>query len=162
MSLPAAPHNDAVTIHVPKMITIHCADSPNGKEYEIERMRKDHLLRGFRDIAYHKIIQPDGQVDDGRPLNVVGAHVLSHNFGNLGICLVGNDQFTRAQWDALRRTLDGIFLTYSIPKNALFAHCQFDTAIKEGKSCPNVPINDILVWYYEIMGEQAIANHILT
>jgi N-acetylmuramoyl-L-alanine amidase len=154
------PENGFV-IMVPKMITLHCADSPNGKTYEVERMRKDHLLRGFKDIAYHKIIQPDGQVDDGRPLNIVGSHVAGHNTGNIGICLVGDTKFTQAQWDALRRTLDGIFLTYNIPKTELHCHYQFDTAIKQGKTCPNIPINVLTLWYYQTVGEQAIAPYLL-
>jgi N-acetylmuramoyl-L-alanine amidase len=148
-------------VQVPKMITIHCADSRNGKPYPLEQMRHDHLLRGFKDIAYHKIIQPNGEVQDGRPLNIEGSHVSQHNKGNIGICLVGNTLFTQAQWNALRNTLDGIFLTYSIPKTELHCHYQFDTAIKQGKTCPNVPINVILLWYYETVGEQAIAPYLL-
>jgi len=160
MSLPS---NDTSTpgIQVPHLITVHCADSPNGKSYPIERMKQDHLLRGFKDIAYHKIIQPDGTVEDGRPLNQIGAHVAGHNKGNIGICLVGDTKFTRSQWDALRNTLDGIFLTYSIPKTELYCHYQFDSAIKEGKTCPNFPINVLLLWYYQTVGEQAIAPYLL-
>lgn len=154
MSLPGVndPESGFIT-HVPKMVTVHCADSKNGQPYPLEQMRADHIARGFKDIAYHKIIQPSGTVEDGRPLNVVGAHVAGHNTGNLGICMVGGTQFTRAQWDALRRTLDGIFLTYfGIRKTEIYCHYLFDTAIKEGKTCPNVPINVLLLWYYLIVG----------
>lgn len=155
------PENGFV-IHIPTLVTIHCADSPNGKPYPIERMRADHLLRGFKDVAYHKIIQPDGQIDDGRPLNIQGSHVQGHNKGNIGICLVGTDKFTNAQWHYLRVTLDGIFMTYmSIKKGELYCHYLFDSAIKQGKTCPNVPLNVILLWYYNITGEQAIAPYVL-
>lgn len=162
MTTPADSTDTGFVVHVPNKITLHCAASKNGRYYPVEQMRKDHLLRGFKDIAYHKIIQPDGQVDDGRPLNIVGSHVAKHNTGNIGICMVGDTKFTRVQWDALRRTLDGIFLTYSISKTELFCHYQFDTAIAEGKTCPNVPINIMLLWYYQIVGEQAIAPYLLT
>lgn len=161
MTLPIDLAPEVFENQVPKLITIHCADSQNGKEYPLERMRQDHLARGFLDIGYHKLIQPNGQVENGRPLNVVGAHVADHNRGNIGICLIGSTKFSRAQWDALRRTLDGIFLTYSIRKTELYGHCQFDSAIKQGKTCPNVPINVLLLWYYQIVGEQAIAPYLL-
>lgn len=148
--------------HVPNKITVHCAASPNGKKVPIENIRYDHIHnRGFEDIGYHVVIQPDGQVDLGRPFNFVGAHVEGHNVGNLGIMLIGTDKFTRAQFDALRRTIDGILMTYSIRKSEIYCHNQFDTAQKQGKTCPNIPINVLLCWYHEIVGEQAIAPYVL-
>lgn len=148
-------------VHKPVRIVIHCSATPNKKPVTMAALRAGHLARGFSDIGYHKVIHLDGTVEDGRPLNQVGAHVEGANTGSIGICLVGGDRFTRAQFDALRRTLDGIFLTYSIPKTELYCHYQFDSAQKQGKTCPNLPINVLLLWYWNVVGEQAIAPYIV-
>ncbi len=146
-------------IQKPERIVIHCSASPNGKSYPIEQMTKDHIARGFETIGYHFLIQPDGTAEVGRPLNMVGAHVEGHNTGSIGICMVGTDKFTQAQWDALRYKLDGVMLTYSLAKTEIYCHYQFDTAIKQCKTCPNIPINVILCWYYKISGEPVIAPY---
>lgn len=134
--------------HVPTKITVHCSATLNGRTFSIEAIRKDHKARGFEDIGYHKVIDVDGTVYDGRPLNKVGAHVEGHNTGNLGICLIGTDKFTQAQFNSLRSVLDGLFLNFfQILKSELYCHNQFDTAIKQGKICPGMSINKLLTWY---------------
>ena len=70
--------------------------------------------RNWRDIGYHAVIAPDGSIADGRPLDVVGAHVKGHNTGTLGVCLIPsraevtvishfNDYYTPEQRQALQR-----------------------------------------------------------
>jgi hypothetical protein len=149
-------------IHVPKRIIIHCTASKDGVKYPLEQIRKDHIARGFEDVGYHIVIQPDGQCDHGRPLNRVGAHVEGMNTGSIGIALVGHDKFTRQQFDTLRYNIDGLLLRYmDIKKTEIYCHSQFESAIKQGKTCPNIPINVLLCWYYQIVGEQAIAPYLL-
>jgi len=148
--------------HIPKRIVIHCSGTKNGEKYSIEKIREDHIVnRKFDDIGYHMVIQPDGQVDNGRPLNKVGAHVEGHNIGSIGLCLIGTDKYSTVQMEALRYKMDSLFLTYNIKKTEIYCHNQFDSAIKQGKSCPNIPINVILVWYYNISREPAIAPYLL-
>ena len=46
-------------------------------------------------------------------------------------------------------------------KYDLYCHYQFASAIKQGKTCPNIPINNLLYWY--INGdEKAIQKYTLT
>lgn len=149
-----------ILYHIPNKIVLHCSDTTNGKHADIEAMRANHKARGFSDISYHLIIQPDGECVNGRPFNQVGAHVKHHNEGAIGICLIGKDKFTQRQFDALRYKIDSILLTYSIKKTEIFCHNQFDTAIEQGKVCPSMRINDILCWYYNIVGEPAIASYL--
>lgn len=154
---------DKMTNQIPSRIILHCAGTPNGVKIDIAVLRNDHIKnRGFSDIGYHLVIQPDGQVDKGRPLNVVGAHCEGHNTGSVGICLMGTNKFTQAQFDALRYQIDSLMLIYPIQKQSIFCHHQFDTAIKQGKTCPNISINDLLIWYYKINGEKSIAPYLLT
>ena len=45
--------------------------------------------RGTRDIGYHFVIQRNGEVDEGRPIEQTGAHVKGHNHDSIGICYIG-------------------------------------------------------------------------
>lgn len=117
-----------------ELIVIHCSDSPNGRTLftgkageqgfvtpaqEIDRW---HAQRGFKrmqqwrdkqnpdltSIGYHFVIYTRGAVATGRHVDEVGAHVHGYNATSLGICMVGRDKFTRAQWDTLRDHLCGM------------------------------------------------------
>lgn len=140
------------TFHNPKKITIHCSVTQNGKRADIDTIRKQHMLpvsqggRGFSDVAYHGVIQPDGEWQSGRPLNVVGAHVADDNTGNLGICLIGTDAFSKKQFEVLKYKLETLKLTFGIPLWNVFCHNQFKSAQAQGKSCPNICINHLLGW----------------
>jgi len=132
----------------PWRITVHCSATPNGKEYSLSNIRRDHLKRGFSDVGYHGVIQPDGEWERGRGLNEKGAGVEGDNDGNIHICLVGETLYTKEQFKTLRYRLDSIFMVYSIKPWDLYCHYQFRSAIKQGKTCPNIPINQLLIWYH--------------
>lgn len=48
------------------------------------------LTRGWGDVGYHYIIDPDGRVYEGRYGEAVGAHAAGSNTGSLGIAVIGN------------------------------------------------------------------------
>lgn len=110
-------------------------------------LKLDHEKRGFDGIGYHKIVQPNGTVESGRPLEEKGAHVAGHNKGNIGVCLVGTDRFTLQQLWALRTCLDDLCRLQGVKKWHIWGHYQYDSAIAQGKTCPNMTIQDILGWY---------------
>ncbi len=53
-----------------------------------EEVRSWHLANGWRDIGYHGLIFPDGEVIEGRAWSEIGAHVIGHNAGSLGYSMV--------------------------------------------------------------------------
>jgi N-acetylmuramoyl-L-alanine amidase len=61
-----------------------------------------HLARGWATIGYHFVVSPSGRIFRGRPVDRLGAHVLGHNAGTVGICLMGNFQTERPTPAALR------------------------------------------------------------
>jgi N-acetylmuramoyl-L-alanine amidase len=137
--------------HTPSRITIHCSATRNGdNSINADWIRRIHIQeRGFKDIGYHLVIKCDGEVERGRPFNMVGAHVESENTGNLGICLIGTDKFSKAQFASLRYYLDGIFLTYNaIPKWGIGCHYEAKSAQRQGKTCPNMDVHRVYVWYH--------------
>lgn len=83
-------------------IVIHCSASANG-DAGITRDVIDgwHVRRGWNGIGYHYVVEVDGKLAEGRPLEKVGAHVEGNNSATIGICMVGTDRFTGAQWATL-------------------------------------------------------------
>lgn len=76
-------------------IIIHTtATPPNWRESEgavakVNEIRRWHKDRGFNDIGYHFIIDRNGEVAKGRPIEIDGAHVKGRNKGTIGIALMG-------------------------------------------------------------------------
>lgn len=150
----------------PVRIVIHCSDNSNGSLMSGEDIRRYHKAappqgRGWSDIGYHGVIEINGDYFGGRPENMLGAHVEGHNDGSLGVCMVGRDKFTPKQFETLRWVLDKWCASYRIYPTKIMGHYQFDSAVKQGKTCPNMVIENILHWYTKF-NDAAIAKYILT
>ena len=77
----------------------------------LEEIRRWHVRdNGWRDIGYHRVVMPDGEVMIGRSLYQPSAHVAGCNTGTIGICMVGpgspigqpEDHYTAAQIAAVK------------------------------------------------------------
>ena len=133
----------------PRRIVIHCSATPNGRDVHVEEIRRWHLAKGWSDIGYHGVIAIDGGFSQGRPDDRIGAHVEGHNDGSLGVCLVGTDRFSPLQFQTLSWYLTNKRAAYGISTDQVFGHYQFDSAQKQGKTCPNIRIEDLRAWYLE-------------
>lgn len=132
---------------IPERVTIHCSATKNGEYLDIKKIREWHLARGWSDIGYHLVINPSGQVDRGRSLTTQGAGVSGANRNNVHICMVGSDKFTMAQFVSLRYHLEGLDQIYDIGPKDIYCHYEYASAIKQGKSCPNMRSSNIALWY---------------
>lgn len=81
---------------------LHCADVPTGwwKSAHplqlVANLRTGHVRdRGWSDLGYHYVVFPKGEIIQGRPLDKVGAHVIGHNRGTLGILLIEQTEITQ-------------------------------------------------------------------
>jgi hypothetical protein len=120
------------------LIVIHC--SATRPDMDIGRKEIDdwHKARGWNGIGYHDVIRRDGTQEEGRPYDVVGAHVQDLNSHSVGICMVGGvaaggtpeDNFTEAQY----KTLKGILGFYRAlyPDAQIRGHNAFAK-----KACPS-------------------------
>ena len=63
-------------------IIVHCTATQESKDVSLDEVRRWHLNRGWRDIGYHFLIQRDGTVEEGRPIEQSGAHTKGHNWDN--------------------------------------------------------------------------------
>ena len=71
-------------------IIIHCTATPKGRDVSIDEVRRWHVKeRGWRDVGYHFLIRLDGTVEEGRPIEMTGAHTRSHNWDSIGIAYAG-------------------------------------------------------------------------
>ena len=105
-----------------RRIVIHCSGSANGKPVTPAELDRWHQLRGFKrnpahigfnapmlkHIGYHYVVETNGVVTACRGEREVGAHVQGSNADSLGVCVVGTDAFTAAQWKALRGLVGGL------------------------------------------------------
>ena len=89
------PKVTANTLHLKKSrrtineIIIHCTATPEGHDYTVADIRRWHKQRGFSDIGYHYIIHLDGKIEEGRDVNISGAHCTGHNANSIGVSYVG-------------------------------------------------------------------------
>lgn len=65
----------------------HCSRSTHG---DVELIDEWHRARGFKQIGYHFVITRDGSIQQGRPVEEMGAHALGSNHGTIGICIVSH------------------------------------------------------------------------
>lgn len=107
-------HLDEIIVHASATKPNWMADSSAGDK--VDEIKRWHVEdNGWSDIGYHFIIDRDGIVVKGRPLDRAGAHVKGHNANSIGIALFGGfggattdqfeDHFTPEQDKALRKLI---------------------------------------------------------
>ena len=120
-------------------IIIHCTATREGLDFSIGQIRKWHQQRGFSDIGYHYIIHRNGSVEDGRSVDIAGAHCAGHNTHSIGVCYIGGvrkdghtaeDTRTVPQKEALVALLKA--LKKSFPNAKIRGHRDF-----ANKDCPS-------------------------
>lgn len=122
-------------------IIYHCAATPQGKWFDRDDVNAWHKQRGFSMIGYHFLILPDGTIQVGRPIGMVGAHCEGHNTGTIGICYVGGltadgkrpkDTRTAAQIAATEWLVKALKKKFRITRRVK-GHNEYN----HGKACPS-------------------------
>ena len=128
-------------------IIIHCAATPEGKDYTVEQIRQWHTApkpkgNGWRDIGYHFVIYRDGSVHTGRPIEQIGAPTSGYNANSIGICYIGGcakdgktpkDTRTEAQRSALVKLVAELRAKFS--GATVHGHNEF-----ANKACPSFSV----------------------
>lgn len=173
-------------------IVIHCSATPNhatlfkgepgkpGFTTPATAINEWHRARGFKRsdamrkvqnqqldaIGYHFVIGRNGAIFTGRHLDEAGAHVQGANQKTVGVCMVGTDSFTVAQWEALRDVVANLLSMPGIRGKpvTVLGHRDYSkdkngdgkiTSIDWMKTCPGF---DVSKW---LAGEMApLAGHI--
>ena len=71
-------------------IILHCSATPEGKDYKAADIDRWHKQQKWECIGYHKVIDLDGTIEDGRPIDMIGAHCSGYNSESIGICYIGD------------------------------------------------------------------------
>jgi N-acetylmuramoyl-L-alanine amidase len=119
-------------------VVIHCSASPQGRGDDAATIHGWHLERGWSGIGYHWVILEDGTRQAGRPEYWMGSHAKGHNTGSVGICLIGNENFTDEQYSELVALLREI--KAENPAAVILGHYE----LNPGKSCPNFGVPEFL------------------
>ena len=116
-------------------LVVHCSDSPDDEDLGAPEIHALHLGFGWHGIGYHRVIRRDGSIEGGRPDYWTGAHVYGENTISLGVCLIGREQFTEAQFDSLELVLR--FWREDCPNATICGHRDFPGT---DKTCPNFDV----------------------
>ena len=120
-------------------IIIHCSAVGPGQVSGFREIDRWHRQRGFKyGCGYHKIIRRDGTIEEGRPLEMIGAHCLHRNQHSIGICYEGGldvngnpaDTRTEVQKVAMRQLLEDLHEQF--PEAVIAGHNVFNPM----KACP--------------------------
>lgn len=70
-------------------IVIHCTATKTSSDITADDIRRMHKRQGWSDIGYHYVVRLDGKVEQGRDVDLIGAHVSGFNAHSIGIVYVG-------------------------------------------------------------------------
>jgi len=109
----------------------------------VREIDKWHRQRGFLKVGYHFVIRRNGIIEEGRNIDMPGAHVRGFNHRSIGVCLVGGMapkvkgeeqraecNYTPEQWNSLRGLL--VELQEKYPDTEIVGHNELDNR----KECP--------------------------
>lgn len=103
----------------------HSAD-----EHDMSAQRIDDIHRNERhwaSIGYHFVIRKSGMIEVGRPLSLRGAH--SGDYRNdkfIGVCVTGDDTFTKEQYESLIVLIKNIFSNMFVQPGLFQVHRHHD------------------------------------
>jgi sugar phosphate isomerase/epimerase len=134
-----------MNFHLPERIIIHHTAFPSIKEYRgfetIRKIQAEHIKRGFSDIGYHFLIEPEGKIIVGRNIYFEGAHTKSKNKKSVGIALIGNfeeEKPTKKQINSLKKLIFILKRFFNIKKIKMHKDYNKDTL------CPGKNLEKLL------------------
>ena len=125
-------------------IIIHCTATREGDDISVDTIRRWHLARGWSDIGYHYVIDLKGNINAGRPIELMGSHTRGENKYSIGVAYVGGveadgktpkDTRTKAQKDSIIRLVKKLKGCY--PDVTIHGHNEFSN-----KACPSYNVQN--------------------
>ena len=132
-----------------KYIVIHSSQTTPEENLNARDMEVKHRKEGYLCCGYHKIITREGNVEDGRDIEIAGLHVEAKNdisnANSIGICLIGGKSkdgepdcnFTFKQYAALIGLVKELKSIYK----QLIVMSHRDVA---DTPCPNFDVSELL------------------
>ncbi|MEC9373066.1 MAG: peptidoglycan recognition family protein [Planctomycetota bacterium] len=133
---PPLQHVGRITIHHDGMPPVAIQNRGDVMS-RLEQIREAHLSKGWGDIGHHYIVDPFGQVWEGRPIQFQGAHVGGQNGDNIGILTLGNFEAqspTGVQVDTLDRFVVSQMRRYRIAPGRIYTHRELAPTLCPGRN----------------------------
>ena len=70
-------------------IIVHCSATAEMRDFGAKDIDLWHKAQGWDCIGYHYVVRIDGTIEEGRPVERIGAHCKGHNAYSIGICYIG-------------------------------------------------------------------------
>jgi N-acetyl-anhydromuramyl-L-alanine amidase AmpD len=143
-----------------KFIVIHCSATGPKADIGFKEIDGWHRAKGWASCGYHRIIRRNGKVENGRPLDEPGAHVVGYNAISVGVCMVGGvaadgktpeNNFTPEQFASLSKVVRDLKAMY--PSAEVLGHRDLSPDLnRDGKITPNewmkaCPSFDARAWW---------------
>lgn len=106
-----------------------------------ETIHQQHLQQGWSGCGYHYVITQSGEIQKGRPDDMVGAHCYGYNYNSVGVCLCGNfenSEPTKKQLASLREVLKMLLAKYSLWAGKIYGHRDRDATACPGENLYNL------------------------
>ena len=123
------PYFDKLTLHHAACCSADDVEEGKSQVYWIQNFHQNG--RGWNDIGYHFLVDRAGNIYQGRPETVIGAHVGGANTGNIGVCLLGcyhppesscNQEITAESRQAIVTLFSWVSDTYGQNPTLLLGH----------------------------------------
>jgi len=123
------PYFDKLTLHHAACCSADDIEEGKSQVYWIQNFHQNG--RGWNDIGYHFLVDRAGNIYQGRPETVIGAHVGGANTGNIGVCLLGcyhppesscNQEITAESRQAIVTLFSWVSDTYGQNPTLLLGH----------------------------------------
>ena len=123
-------------------IVVHCLLTPADKFIDVNTVDEWHLERGFTCCGYHKVYQPDGTIQIGRPISVRGAHAKGYNSKSVGVAYAGGGISspaldTRTEEQKATMLYDLHILKKTFPNAKIIGHNEISP-----KTCPGFDVQE--------------------
>ncbi len=138
------PYYDKMTLHHSAGFSAETLEEGIAQMQAIQLFHQD--IRGWSDIGYHFVVDKAGNIYQGRPETVIGAHTGGSNTGNIGTCVLGcyhppasdnyfcYDEITTSSKENIIKLLSWTSQTYNISPFLLKGHRDYYDF--EYTSCP--------------------------
>ena len=123
-------------------IIIHCSATKAGQDFDVNDIDRWHKEIGWKGVGYHYVIKLDGAIQEGRPLDQIGAHCTKKKKKSIGIRYIGGldkcgkpkDTRTVAQKESLRLLVNQLLERF--PGSKVYGHREF-----ANKECPSFDVS---------------------
>jgi hypothetical protein len=99
-----------------RLIVVHHSASPTtttAKQIARWHSAPKPIGRGWRlGTGYHRVIEGDGGILDGRKIQWRGAHAKGANTGSVGVCVVGDNTKASQRWTSRQEDALAVLLTH--------------------------------------------------